>query len=563
MAIDLVLRGGTVVDGSGQQAFTADVAVKDGRIAEIGKVAEKGAREIDADGLLVTPGFIDGHTHFDAQINWDPLGTSSCWHGVTSVVMGNCGFSIAPVKRKKEALVVRNLERAEDISAAAMAQGIEWGWETFTEYLDFVEKLPMGINYAAQIGHSALRTWAMGDRAFTETASAEDLEKMDRELAAALDAGATGFSTSRSPHHETSDDRPVASRLADWNEVTRLVSTVGKRQGIFELALERTGEPEVRANFWKRLQDLAVDTGAQVTFGVLPAGKRENWTAELKALTDTNAAGGKMIGQTHSRGIAVLQSFQTQLGFDVLPEWQEVRSRPLDEQKVLLRDPEVRTRLIHAAHHGEYGRSIGAEVRAPQWDMLRVYKGALPPHPMVVDVARERGVDPVECMIDLALESDLQQWFLTASLVMAEDDLLAVMKHPHTVMTFSDTGAHVSQIADCCIQTHLLAYWAREKGEFTTEEAVRMITAVPAAAWGFSDRGLLKPGMVADINLIDFARLSPGIPQVVRDLPGGSLRVIMKPDGVRATMVAGEVVLENGEHTGALPGRLLRRRVPA
>jgi N-acyl-D-aspartate/D-glutamate deacylase len=563
MAIDLVLRGGTVVDGSGEPGFTADVAVKGGRIVEIGKVAEKGARELDADGLLVTPGFIDGHTHMDAQIHWDPLGTSSCWHGVTSVVMGNCGFTIAPVRKGEEALAVRSLERAEDISAVAMAQGIDWSWETFTDYLDVVEKLPMGINHAAQIGHSALRTWAMGERAFTETANADDLALMDRELAAALDAGAAGFTTSRSPHHETSDDRLVASRLADWNEVTRLVTTVGKRGGIFELAQERFADREGRADFFGRLRALALSSSAQITYGVLPIGAREDWMPQLDTLSEIATAGGRAIGQTHSRGVSLLQSFSTQLAFDVLTEWKAVRSRPVEEQKRLLRDPEVRARLVHAAHHGDYGRAVGAEAQKPDWAWLRVYRSPLPPHPTVAELAAERGVDPVECMIDLALETDFQQFFIALAAKMSEENLLEIMRHPHTVMTFSDTGAHVSQINDACIQTHLLAYWARDRKAFSTEEAVRMVTAAPAAAWGFGDRGLLREGMVADINVIDFARLSPGMPQAVRDLPGGAQRVIMKPDGMRATIVAGEVLLENGEHSGALPGRLLRRRVPA
>ncbi len=246
MAIDLVLRGGTIVDGSGAPSFTADVAISGDRIVEVGKVAERGKREIDADGLIVTPGFVDAHTHMDAQINWDPLGTPSCFHGVTSVVMGNCGFTIAPVRKGREALTVRNLERAEDISAEAMAAGITWGWENFTEYLDVVDKLPKGINYAAYVGHSALRTWAMGERAFTDEASEDELQLMDDELARALDAGAVGFTTSRSFAHETSDDRPVASRLASWDEVRRLVKTVGAKNAIFEIAQERVGKGPIR-----------------------------------------------------------------------------------------------------------------------------------------------------------------------------------------------------------------------------------------------------------------------------------------------------------------------------
>jgi N-acyl-D-amino-acid deacylase len=215
--LDLVIRGGTVVDGTGAEGFIADVGIAGGRVAEIGKIAAKGAREIDAEGHAVTPGFIDGHTHMDAQMHWDPIGTNSCWHGVTSVVMGNCGFSIAPLRKGQQHLVARNLERAEDISGAAMDAGIKWTWESFDEYLDVIDTLPKGINYAAYVGHSALRTWAMGERAFEEEANDADLAAMKAQLKLAMDAGATGFSTSRSSGHETSDDRPVASRLATRN----------------------------------------------------------------------------------------------------------------------------------------------------------------------------------------------------------------------------------------------------------------------------------------------------------------------------------------------------------
>jgi N-acyl-D-aspartate/D-glutamate deacylase len=272
-----------------------------------------------------------------------------------------------------------------------------------------------------------------------------------------------------------------------------------------------------------------------------------------------NGAGGRMIGQSHSRGVTMLLSFETQLPFDRLAEWKPIRSRPLDEQKLLLRDPEIRAKLVHAAHHGDYGRWTGAEPPPPDWTVLQAYHNSLPPNPLVADLARGRGVDPVECLIDLALENDLHQFFITPPTPMAEEDLLEIMRHPNMVMTFSDTGAHVTQIVDVCIHTHLLAYWVRERSEFTIEEAVRMTTRAAADAWGFADRGLVREGMVADLNLIDLAALDPGMPQAVNDLPAGAPRVVMKAGGIEATLVAGEVLIERGEHSGALPGRLLRR----
>ncbi len=557
MAYDLVIRAGRVVDGTGLGSYTADVAVRDGRIARIGRIGERGAREIDADGLLVTPGFIDTHTHMDAQVNWDPIGTSSCWHGVTSVVMGNCGFTLAPVRRGEEKLVLRNLERAEDISAAAMQHSVKWQWETFPEYLDVLEQLPMGINYSANIGHSALRTWAMGERAFEDQASEEELAMMEHELASALDAGAVGFTTSRSTSHETSDDRPVASRIANWEEVRRLVKVMASRDGVFQLAGERSPIPEEVDDYHRRLVELAIETGALFTFGVQPT---PHWRQLVGLIDETIAGGGRMVGQMHSRGCTILLSFRTNLPFDVLPEWREVRARPLEEQKLLLRDPAVRARLVHAAHHGNYGRWVGAEAGKPDYALTRIYGTPLPPHPTVEEVARQRGVDPVECMIDLALENDFNLFFRTpcGQMEIDEDGMQAMLQRPHMTMTFSDSGAHVGQIVDSCMQTHMLAHWSRDKQYCSTEDAIRLMTLGPARAFGFNDRGLLREGMVADINLIELDRLHPGLPEVRHDLPGGDMRLIIKPEGMRKTIVAGEVLIEDGEHTGALPGKLIR-----
>ena len=562
MAFDLVIRNGTVVDGLGLGSYRADVGVVGDTITFVGRIRERGAEEIDAEGHVVSPGFVDGHTHLDAQIFWDARGTNSCWHGVTTAVMGNCGFTLAPVRAHEHALVVRNLERAEDIDPAALAAGIDWSWESFPQYLAAVERLPKGINYATQIGHSALRTWAMGERAFEEAGTDDDIERMAQHLAESLRAGAVGFTTSRSEHHETSDNRPVASRLATWDEVRRLVgvlSDVGV--GVFEGGEAGTAspDPDERERALERMRALAVDTRVPLTFGIIAT--KEGGMRMLDLIDSTAARGGRMIGQSHSRGISVLLSFKTKLPFDVLPEWQPVRAMPIEQQKHALRDPETRERLIRSASEGNYGawRGIGAQPRKPDFEGIRVYQQGLPPNPTIGDVARARGVHPSEAMIDLALESDFDVMFIQPSMYPQDPDVtLAVMKHPRTVMTFSDSGAHLSQIADSSIHTHLLGHWVRDRQQLSIEEAVRMITFAPAVAWGFADRGLIREGMRADLNVFDSQTVAPAVPHVVDDLPAGGRRLEQRAVGFKATVVNGAITINDGSHTGATTGRLLR-----
>jgi N-acyl-D-aspartate/D-glutamate deacylase len=561
---DLVVRNGEIVDGSGQPRYRGDVGVREGRIAAIGKIGERGAEEIDAEGHVVTPGFIDLHTHMDAQVLWDPLGSCSCYHGVTSVVMGNCGFTLAPARPDERHLVVRNLERAEDISADAMAQGIEWTWETFPEYLDTLDRIPKGINYAANIGHSALRTWAMGERAFEEQASADDMDLMAGALREAMAAGAIGFTSSRTSNHETTDNRPVASRIASWAELAALVGVMGESGGgIFEIAQEpgaRSHDADEREDFFGRLRDLALGTGVTVTFGVLATTRNgDDWKGQLDLIDSTVAAGGQMWAQAHDREFSVLLSWKTRLPFDKLPVWREVRALPLEEQARAFRDPELRGRLVQIAGEGSYRRTIGAESRPPNYDFMRILEKPLPPNPTVAERAAALGQHPIELMIDLALETNFEQFFVQIIANHNQDHLLEIMKHPRSIVTFSDSGAHVSQIMDSSLQTHLLAHWVREREAFTLEEAVRNITYAPATAWHFADRGLVRPGYIADLNVIDPDRVAPELPVAVADLPGGAKRLVQGATGIRSTIVGGQELLAEGQHTGALPGVLLRR----
>ena len=561
---DLVIRNGTVVDGTGLPKYRADVGLNGDRIAAIGRIAGRGKEEIDATGHVVSPGFIDGHTHMDAQVFWDPLGSCSCWHGVTTVVMGNCGFTLAPGSAEKRGLVIDNIERAEDINRKAMEAAIRWDWTTFREYLDVVDRLPKTINYAANIGHSALRTYVMGERAYEKPATADDMGSMEHELLDALDAGAIGFTSSRSPAHKLPrpDERPVASVHASWEEMSRLVCLMGQTgRGIFEYARERecrSPDPAVRKSANDRLLDLALKSGAPITFG-MPAGI-QGADDHLKLLDATAAAGGRMFGQTHTRGISHLLSFKSQLQFDDFAEWARVRALPLEEQRKAFRDPQQRKRLVEATASGPY-KTGGGEPRKPTYENMYVFRNPVSGNPKVAELAASRNVHPVELMIDLALESDFNQLFMqfdADTVPKSEEQALATLKHPRTVMTFSDSGAHVSLIMDSSIHTHLLAYWMRERGAFTLEEAVRMITLAPAMAWGFTDRGLLRQGCIADLNVFDPETIAPQMPTVDHDLPTGACRLKQKSRGILATIIGGKVAFRNGEHTGALGGKLLR-----
>ncbi|HIG44285.1 MAG: amidohydrolase family protein [bacterium] len=562
MAYDLVIKNGTVIDGSGMPRYHADVGIREGRIENIGRINEKSTETIDAEGHIVSPGFVDGHTHMDAQVAWDPLGTCSCWHGVTSVVMGNCGFTLAPCRESEKDMVMRNLERAEDISPAAMDAGIEWSWETFPQYLDAVDKLPKGINYAGYIGHSALRTYVMGERAFEAPATEDDLRLMGHELTNAIKAGAIGFSTSRTPNHQTPDDRPVASRIAEWSEVEYLVNKMGVlNAGIFEIAHEQPGRnPERVREYFDRMKKLAIDSGRPMTWGMFSTRVApELWRPFFDLLDEVANEGGRMFAQTHSRALNVLLSFKSNLPFDNWDHWKEIRNLPIDQQINALRDPAIKARLIEAANKRYEGpRKIGTEARPPKWEWIFPLFDMKGPYQSIAEIAKSRGKDNVETMIDLALERDLDLFFMQPIANEDQDHVIEMMKHPRSVVTFSDSGAHVSQIMDSSLQTHVFSHWVREKQALTLEEAVRMVTFEPATLWGLNNRGLIRQGFAADITILDPETICPRLPEVVYDLPAGARRLKQKADGILATVVNGKILMKDCEHTGELPGQLIR-----
>ena len=572
MGLDLLIKNGTVVDGSGMPRYRADVGVKGGRIVEIGRIRAPAERTIDAEGLVVAPGFIDGHTHMDAQVAWDPLGSCSCWHGVTSVVMGNCGFALAPCKPADREWFARCLTAVEDIPTEAMLAGIDWTWETFPEYLATVERLPKALNYGMYIGHSALRMYAMGERGLSETAKEDDLRIMANAVAEALRCGAMGFSTSRASTHIRPDGEPVASRIAAWEEIDRLVGAMAELDaGIFQIGPDISGG-EAQRVFLERLRRVALESGRPIMFGTLATrqGKEPNpWDYQLRWMDETVAQGGRVWGQATTRSINAIFSLKSYLPFDVLPAWQEIRALPLPEQKRRLADPEVRARLVTAeaqmkpkGSELQGGGAATTDPRKPDYANLFPMFDVDWDDPSVADLSRRQNKHPVEVIIDLALEDD-NRVFVQPLVNEAPADVLGLLKHPRTLATFSDSGAHVCQEMGSSLQTHLLSYWVRQRQQFTLEEAVRMLTFDNASAWELPDRGLVRSGYAADLVVFDAEHIRPRLPTVEQDLPGGARRLVQKADGIAATVVNGAVALEGGEATGDYAGQVLKGRLAA
>ena len=556
-----------MVDGSGAGRYGADIGVKSGRIVEVGRIRANAERTINADGLVVAPGFIDGHTHMDAQVAWDPLGSCSCWHGVTTALMGNCGFALAPCTPDDREWFARCLEAVEDIPTEAMVAGIDWNWETFPEYLANVERLPKGLNYGAYIGHSALRMYVMGERALSEAASGEDLDEMATAVQEALLAGAVGFSTSRATTHITPDGTPVASRMAEWDEIDRLVAAMAEvNAGVFQIGPDMSSGTAQR-DFLERLRNVALNNGRPVMFGTLSTSQGDEpitWQYQTDYIDDVVAAGGQMWGQATTRSINAIFSAKSYLPFDGLPAWEDVRCLSIEEQKVRFADPDVRQRLISDEalmrprdNVFQGGGAATTDPRKPDYDNLYVMQGVDWDDPTVEDLAKARNKHQVEVMLDLILENE-DQIFVQPLVNEKPDHVRGILEHPRTLATFSDSGAHVCQEMGSSLQTHMLNYWVRQKQVFSLETAVRMMTLDNALAWEIADRGLIRKDYAADLVLFDEDEIRPQIPTVQQDLPGGARRLVQKAEGIAYTVVNGQVTLENGSSTGNYAGQVIK-----
>ena len=570
MTLDLLIRDGTVVDGSGMPRFRADVGIQDGRIVEIGRIRATARQTLDADGLIVAPGFIDGHTHMDAQVAWDPIGSCSCWHGVTTVLMGNCGFALAPCREADREWYARCLEAVEDIPTNAMLAGIDWTWETFPEYLTNVERLPKAMNHGTYIGHSALRMYVMGNRALEETATEDDLQQMGQAVREALEAGAIGFSTSMASTHVTPDGGPVASRIADWTELDYLAAQMADlNSGVFQIGPD-VASGEAQRVFLDRLQQVALDCGRPVMFGTISTrqGADPNpWRYQLDFIDDTVAKGGRMFGQTTTKSINAVFSFKSYLPFDNLEVWKDVRALPHEAQKQRLSDPEVRRQLVAAeadmrprTDEFQGGGAATTNPMKPDYENIFAMQGVDWKDPTVAQLSQSNGQHPVETMIDLVLDNE-DQIFFQPLVNETPADVLGMLEHPLTLATFSDSGAHVAQEMGSSLQTHMLSYWVRDRQAFSLEQAIRMLSFDNASAWEIPDRGLIRTGYAADMVIFDEAEVRPCLPTVEQDLPGGARRLVQKAEGIHATVVNGCVTFKDGAATGNFPGAMIKGRL--
>ena len=557
MDYDLLIRGGTIVDGSGTPAFRGDVAVTGGKIAAVGRVDGSAKRTIEADGRAVTPGFVDIHTHYDAQVFWDRMLTISPWHGVTTVVMGNCGFGIAPTRPSERSLIVRSLEKVEGMSREALEAGLgeDWGFETFPEFLGAIERRGAAINTAAMVGHTPIRFYVMGEAATERAATAEEIDRMAALVAQAMEAGAVGFATSRAPTHVVYEGRQAPSRAAELGEIDALAR-----------ALRPLGRGVVQAAFGpgfflEQFASLARASGRPITWTALLTGLRgPGWHRDvLERSRSLQAEGLAVYPQVTPRPLNFEFDWKEPFLFEGMPEFRAVSAADAGEKKRLYADPDFR-RTIRERIGGK-----GSARFSERWARTHISYSPTAPEleeRLVSEVAEERGVDPLDLVLDLGLASNLEARFRMAVLNTDESEVAECLVDSSTMLGLSDAGAHASQLCDACYSTDLLAKWVRTKGLLSLEAAIQLLCSRPADIFGFADRGRIAQGLAADLVVFDPATVGASPLRRVHDLPAGADRLVADATGVDAVIVNGTVVRSEGrdavDPAGPLPGRVLR-----
>ena len=575
MTYDLLIRNGTIVDGQGGEPYVGDVAVHDGVIAAVGPQknavnGETAEREIDATGLLVTPGFVDLHTHYDGQAIWSDRLTPSSAHGVTTVVVGNCGVGFAPCRKEDHDVLVDVMAGVEDIPGVVMTDGLPWNWETFPEYLDALDAGTRDIDVAAYLPHSPLRVYVMGQRgADREPATAEDLAKMRALAKEAMEIGALGFASSRLTIHKTESGSPIPSYDAAREELEEIArGVVDGGGGLLQFVPDIPSggyQPVLQTVF-----DVAEDVGLPVTFTLVVANAGDpTWPDAITMIEKANAAGGDITAQLLPRPIGLIIGLQlTANPFVLYPSYREIAHLPLAERVAEMRKPEVRARIL--ADKPGHGHPILYVAQMWDWIFPLGDNPSYEPNPAdsIGARARAKGVNPMEEAYDRLLDDDGRAMLLVATSNLQDNSLDTVGELLHrddVVLGLGDGGAHYGMICDASYSTYFLAHWARDRrsGRFTVPEAVRELTSVPARIAGLGDRGRIAVGYKADLNVIDHAALRLHKPVITYDLPAGGRRLDQTAEGYIATVVSGQIIAENGVPTAARPGKLVRGRQPA
>ncbi|MGA0794886.1 MAG: N-acyl-D-amino-acid deacylase family protein [Quisquiliibacterium sp.] len=564
---DLIIRGGTVVDGTGAAPRCADIGIRDGRIAAIGDVGASADQHIDAAGLIVTPGFVDVHTHYDGQATWESRLDPSSGHGVTSVVMGNCGVGFAPCRPDERGMLVDLMEGVEDVPEVVMTEGLPWNWQTFPEYLDALQGRQFDVDVAAQLPHSALRVFVMGERALTDQPpSADDLARMRLLTAEAVRAGALGVTSSRNLLHRTKAGDLAPSLHSDEAELAALADGLKDAgSGVFQLIPAPMGDAHEEFALMKRL---AQRSGRPLSYTLIqmPTGDESAWRVSLDELTQAAAEGLHIRAQVAPRPVGMLYGLELSFHpFALHPSYRQIAHMPLAKRVARMRDPEFRARLLAEQPQDSnpvYLKTVKAFAYAYPWTDRAEYE----PNPSgrLDRLAKAAGLPVEEFAYDLLLRDEGRALFYLPGANYRDGNLAAVRQmigHPQTVVGLGDGGAHYGMICDASFPTYFLTRWARDADEherIDLASAVAALTSEPARLAGLNDRGQLAVGMKADLNLIDFERLALQLPDVVYDLPAGGRRMRQRADGYAATIVSGVVTYRDGKPTGALPGRLVR-----
>ncbi len=559
----LVIRGGTIVDGSGAAPFEADVAVAGDRIVAVGKVAARGSEEIDARGLVVTPGFVDIHTHYDAQIMWSESLASSSWHGVTTALIGNCGVGFAPCLPERRQMLIKLMEGVEDLPEAVLAEGLPWTWQSFPEFLDTIDARRYDTDVATQVPHAAVRVHVMGERgARREPATAADRAEMARLAAEGVRAGALGFSTSRAIAHRTRAGEHTPTLGAAEIELATIGRALGETGAGWMQVISDFDEPDSEFAMLRRVAEAA---GRPMTLQLLQrAARPELWRTVLGHIEAANRAGTKMMGQVMARPIGLMLGFElSQNPFAMRPSWAKVADLAFDARLAVLRDPEFRARIL-----AEPTSSEAAARRLNAWDRIFPLGDPPdyepPPEASIAALAARLGVDPQALAYDLMLEKDGRGILNHPVINYAEgtyDAIAEMVQHRDTIMGLGDGGAHVGFICDASATTHMIAHWTRDRRRgprMPLAFAVKRLTRDNALALGLADRGLVAAGCKADLNVIDHGRLQVKVPELRYDLPAGGKRLVQGAAGYVATVLSGTVVRRDDAATGTLPGRLVR-----